>query len=251
MARLPALNVAGLVLHGKLAVGIDLDQLWTDAAVLAVEEAVDDFVAVGAIGGYPSGASAPNQSRLTREGPVTVQAQRLNFFTRAQRVDGRAFQFLRHVISRLELGPAEVQRISVTGGDPARPVQLPLIDDDNEGEAYPEPPPKYRFDVDWTDEAPSKRRRVVVEMNAAVDAVIVEALRRPVERWAALLERSAFTLPYGLPDVLDNVMGQVTLFDAFAIEIEVPVYQSSEVGWDVLLNMLDASSLGIVRVEID
>jgi hypothetical protein len=155
------------------------------------------------------------------------------------------------MVARLDLGEAQVTRIAVHRQAGGTPRILPVVDDDNESNAYPASLDTYRFDVEWSEEAHGKRRRVVVQLDAAVTEASIDALMKPVGSWARLLERSAFALPMGMPDVLDNVMGQVALFDAWSAEIEVPVYQGSDTGWDVLLNLFEASSLGIVSVEIE
>ncbi len=88
---------------------------------------------------------------------------------------------------------------------------------------------------------------VALELSEAWDEASSTAALGAV---AGFVAAGAFTMPLGLPDVLDNVAGQVALFDAWSAEIEVPVYKSSDVGWDVLLNLFEATSLGIVNVEV-
>lgn len=252
MAKLPSLYLGGsLDLRGDVIITCELSEAWDQASSAAVQGVMSDFVAAGNRGAYPSVGASPKASHLAQAGRPVVQGTSVRFSLMATSVDGRACQLLRHMVSRLDLGDAYVSRIDVHPPGGGSPRMLPVIDDDNETDAYPPAPDPCRFAVEWSDDGGGKRRRVVVEFGAEIGGAEIDALKEPVDCWARLLERGAFAMPLGLPDDLDNVMGQVALFDAWSAEIEVPVYKSSEVGWNVLLNLLEATSLGIVRVEVE
>jgi hypothetical protein len=252
MDKLPWLGVAGsLDLRGYFVIAFELSEAWGEASSASVEGIVADFVAAGQRGGFPAPGVSPIASRLAPAAPMGSHETSLSFPLSATDVDGRACQLLRHMTARLDLGGPQVTRIEIQRPGAGAAKMLAVVNDDNEADAYPALLDAYRFAVEWVTDATAKRRRVVVEYGAEIGEKEIEALKEPVGCWARLLERSAFALPLGMPDVLDNVMGQIALFDGWSAEIEVPVYRGSEMGWAVLLNLLEASSPGIVRVEIE
>ncbi len=257
MSRLAALTLWGRPEpEGPLSISFELSQAWPPDVVAQIELIVRAFANVGEAGGYPRGGAAAMSSKLQLVAGPRCSGAVLEFELLADAVDGRAFQFLRHMAGRVEFRGAVLRRIQVRElrAVALSRLDMPLVDYANEGVAYPSPPPSYVFPVDWSELTPSKFRRVLVEAGAKLERKHFDLLREPINRWARLLEGGAFALPCGHPDVLENVMGQLALFDATTAVIEVPVYLSSEVGWECLLNLLDAFSqrtLAIARVEID
>lgn len=247
MAKLAELVLWGeRVPSGPLELSFELSQPWIPGQVEAVHRIVADFAAAGNLGAYPSADAQPSVSSLVLTSSGQVFEKRLTFELVATAIEGRAYQFLRHMAARLEYGEASLRRIDVREPRLASLVRrsLPIIDEDeDEAELYPEPRAKYSFEVEWDEEGDrGKFRRLLIEFYERLQWEHFDLLAVPINAWGKLLEGGAFTMPIGMPDMLDNVMGQTTLFDAFTAEVAVPVYRSSEVGWDILLNMLDAFS---------
>lgn len=244
MSKLVPLIVAGgACLDDQIFLALERDSPWPDDDVVAVTAVVETFVAAGTRGAFPCPGIAPAQQQLALVGAGVVNGPTLGYWFRGQHLDPRAFQLVRHMVSRLEPPGDSVVRISagVTGpGVPPR-RNLPVIDYDNEGSEYPQAVDVPGFGVYWDDSLSySKARRILVELTAEIEGPPVDDFIAHVACWGALLEAGALALPLGLPDVMDNVMGMITQFDAFTLELEVPVYQSSEVGFDLLINLLSA-----------
>lgn len=246
MSLLASLIVVGpKCLDGRLHLSFERSSDWPPDEAKEFEAAVHDFVAAGELAAFPCSGAKPGQQALEVRSPFQTSGPTLDVFLFAKELEPRAFQFLRHMVSRIEHAEDEkLLRITVaasateSSGVPPR-LNYPIVDYDNEEDMLPEPLANPGFAIEWDDELEySKSRRLLVEFPSDIEGPAVDRLEDYAKRWGRLLERSAFTLPLGMPDVLDNVMGSVSQFDSATIEIEVPVYQSGEYGWDVLLNML-------------
>jgi hypothetical protein len=250
MAKLPELRVAGpLLLDGPLELQLRLSHTWTKEQVGLIAPLVGAFVRAGSLGAFgPRSGAGP--SRLVMTMATAPEDRVFTYDLRATAIDRRSFQFLRHMLSRPDLGSATLTGLDVMTAVAAPWVVLAPVDDENEADLYPAPRDRYGFRVEWVEDvAPSKSRRVLVEFRDELDRDDFEHLEEPVSAWNALLEAGAFALPYGLPDATDNVPGFTSVHDAFTAEIGVSVYQGSEIGFDCLLNLLDAVSVAPSTID--
>lgn len=243
MSILAALAVFGdKNLDGRIALSLERSGPWPDDEVAAAQAVVEAFVEAAHRGAFPMPGEDPASSDLALVDPPTVAAAQLGFTLEARNVDARALQLLRQMLSRIEhAGDASLRHINATrhGHGRTHRIVYPVIDDDNEQDQYPEPPAAPGFVVHWDDDVGySRSRRVLVEFPHAIEGEPVDTFIEYVEAWGKLLEASAFALPAGMPDVLDNVMGPVSQFDVVTLEVEIPVYKSSERGFDVLTHLL-------------
>lgn len=256
MSKVPSLSLWGDIdPTGPLHLVIELSEPWTPEWIAAVEARVDAFVAAGALGAFPSSRAQPGESTLLRVGAPVANGPVLAFALEATKVDGKAYQYLRHMIASLSFGEAEPRHVHVRERSQAAPprITLPLVGHDNEGSAYPARPPRRSFPVVWDDTFTSKRRRVLVEVTRPLVRADFDRLADPVGAWGRMLEANAFSLPESYPDEVDCIMGQTTLFDTVTAQIEVPRYVGSEVAWDCLANLLEAFAvqqpIGLVFIE--
>lgn len=241
MAKLPFLRVAGPpLLHGLVTLRIRLSTEWAAPALASIDELVLAFLRVGGRGGLgPREKAGP--SLLLLNMPGKVMERDLVYELWSSGVDRRSFQFLRHMVSRPELGEAVATRMDVSAAGELQWVDLAAVDDGNEAETYPAPSERYAFEVVWVEDVePSTSRRVLVEFRDELDREDFARLEEPVSAWNYVLEAGAFALPFGLPDVAESAAGFLTTHDAFTVEIGVSAYRASEVGIDCLLRMLDA-----------
>lgn len=241
MSTLPSLAIiGGPVLGGAIGLSLEHSDAWTDPDVAFVTARIESFVRAGALGAYTAPKVAPGLGQLELLGPGKVNAKGLSFPLRGDHVDARAFQLLRHMLSRLASEVGALRHMFVVGTTPGAGTRVahPAIDFDNEADQYPEAPAKPGFAVLDEEGSFRKARRVLVEYPALVEGKLVDELEAYALAWGELVEHGAFTMPIGLPDVIDNVMGVVSQFDAITYEIEIPVYNGSELGFDVLLHML-------------
>jgi hypothetical protein len=91
---------------------------------------------------------------------------------------------------------------------------------------------------------------VLVEFPGVVEGKVVDELAIYVAAWGKLLERGAFALPLGLPDVIYSVMGPVVIYDAITYEIEIPVFNGSELGFEVLLHVLSTYHARVAPIRV-
>ncbi len=242
MSTLPSLAIiGGPELGGAISLTLEHATAWSAPDVAFVTAVLHSFVRAGALGAYTSTrAQQPGTGEFELVGAATVAGAGLSFQLRALALDARAFQLLRHMLSRLESDGGMLRRMFVVGTTPGAGTRVayPAIDYHNEADQYPEAPGKPGFAVVIDDGAYGKARRVLVEYPALVEGHVVDALCEYAAAWGELVEHGAFAMPVGLPDVIYSVMGVVSQFDAITFEIEVPVYAGSELGFDVLLHML-------------
>ena len=248
MSKLTSLVINGsATLDGPVFLVFERSAPWPDCEAAAVTEVVQMFVAAGERSAYPGPGVAPGQQDLELTGPAIIAGPNLGYWLRARQLDARAFQLVRHMVSRIEpQEEASLLRITAGISGPGMPprTSLPVIDYENEAVQYPGRPARAGFAVVWDDEAPtSKARRVLVEMASPIAGPPVDAFIDCVRPWGALVESGAFTMPIGLPHSMDNVMDMITQFDALTLEIAIGVYRSSESGFDVLLHILSAYHL--------
>lgn len=246
MSKLAILVVSGgSCLNGPIHLVFERSAPWPDGEIVTVTRMLETVVAAGKHGAYPCPGAAPGQQELELVGPATVVGPKLGYWLRGRHVDARAFQLLRHLVSRLELRQASLLRITAGGTGPGVPqTSLPAINYENEEDQYLDGPTQPGFRVLSDDSLSySKSRRVLVEHASVIDARQVDALADYVRSWGALVEGGAFALPLGLPDLMDSEMGMITQLDAFTVEVEIGTYQASELGFDVLLHMLSTYHL--------
>jgi hypothetical protein len=260
MSLLPALDVhGGAILNGDLLLTLEGSENWTDEATAAVTAAMYSFLAVGALGGYRGIGPGTSRSSLTLSVEPKFVSPSLQIVLAADNVSPLAFQYIRQMIGHLDLTGAAVNRILILQKNmpvgQAKTLRCPPIDDANEGDMYPAPISTQPFVVTFDESPPSKHRRFLVELSNLVGNEDVEQARAICGLWGALLEGGAFSLPVGMPDEIDSVMGFVSQLDASSLEVEVPVYRASEAGWDVLINLLATTKerriLNIVAVTIE
>lgn len=247
MSKLATLVVeGGPCLDGPIHLVFERSAPWPAAEVAIVTAIVEAFVAAGERGAFPCPGIAPGLHELALVGPGVAAGHRLGYRLHGRHVEARAFQLLRHMISRFEPEEASLLRIvaGTTGpGVPPR-VSYPVIDYDDEEDQYPEGPAQPGFGVYWDDTLSyAKARRVLVELPTPIEGPPIDVLEDYVLRWGGLVEGGAFALPLGLPDVMDSAMGMITQLDAFTLEIEIGIYQGSELGFDVLLHILSTYHL--------
>lgn len=243
MSTLPSLAIiGGPVLGGAIGLSLEHSTAWVEADVAFVTALVESFVRAGALGAYTAPKAAPGTGELELIGAPKVAAAGLTFQLRGAHVDARAFQLLRHMLSRLESDAGMLRHMFVVGTTPGAGVRVayPPVDYDNEADQYPEAPAKPGFAVVVEEGAFAKARRVLVEYPSVVEGKVVDELCSYAAAWGELVEAGAFALPIGLPDVIYCVMGVVSQFDAITFEIEIPVFSGSELGFDVLLHLLAA-----------
>ena len=243
MSILAALTLHGpRTLDGTHLIALERTEAWTDEEVAAAQAVVEVWVEAGHRGAFPMPGADPAISDLTLSAPTQTNEAYLGFTVDATSVDPRSLQLLRHMLSRL--GPpddASLRHIAVTaqGHSMGARLSFPAIDGDNEHDQYPPAPTQPGFGVYWDDDIGySRARRVLVEFPGAVEGPPVDTLADYALVWGAMVEGGAFTLPQGLPDVLDNVMGSVSQFDIATLEIEVPVFKSNERAFDLLFHLL-------------
>lgn len=240
----PLVISGGPCLDGPVFLTFERSAPWPDDEVATVTEMVETFVDAGHHGAFPCPGKMPAELSLSLRGDPVVNAAALGFWMDAQSLDARALQLVRHLVSRVEMPPPDsLRRIfaGVTGPGTPPQRQAPVIDYDNDAAEYPSVVPQPGFYVESDDSLSySKSRRILVEMKDEIEGPPVDDFIAYVKPWGALVEGGALALPLGLPDVMDNVMGMVSQFDAYTLEIHVPVYKSSESGIDLLVNILAA-----------
>lgn len=240
----PLVISGGPCLNGKVFLTFERSVPWPDDEVEAIAELVATFVDAGQHGAFPCPGKSAAELSLELRGDPVVNDAALGFWMDAENLDARAFQLVRHQVSRLELAPPDsLRRIFAGMTGPGTPAQrhAPVIDNDNDASEYPPAVADPGFYVEHDGSLSyTKSRRILVELKEEIEGPPVDDFIAYVAPWAALLEGGALALPLGLPDVMDNIMGLVTQFDAYTLEIFVPTYQSSESGIDLLLNTLAA-----------
>jgi hypothetical protein len=239
MPELPTLHVAA----GDHISGFAEVQLFTNATLDAaglrlIERGIAVFVEAGAQGGYPVSSIPPQQSSMALADDLTSDSSGAHFVLQAREITRNSLQLLRHILSKPELPECELMQIQVHDRSGHSMQVLPEIDEYNEPSLYPAVSSHLEFSIEYGEDDFAKSRRVEVEFFTPTDISEIESIESYVVAWGSLLEAGAFALPYGLPDVVESVMGQVRQFDTHSVEIEVPVYSASEEGWNVLMNML-------------
>jgi hypothetical protein len=253
MSTLPSLAIiGGPVLDGAVALSLEHSHAWSDADVGFITARLESFVRAGALAAYTAPKAAPGTGELELLGPGKITATGLTFQLRGAHLDARAFQLLRHMVSRLESEVGSLRHMFVVGTTPGAGTRVayPAIDFDNEADHYPEAPAKPGFAVLSEEGAFRKARRVLVEFPAVVEGKVIDELEIYAMAWGELVEHGAFTMPIGLPDVIDNVMGVLSQFDAITFEIEIPVFNGSELGFDALLHMLAAYHVRVAPLRV-
>jgi hypothetical protein len=257
-ASLALLEVSGgSVLQGPLSLVLEATGAWTADRIANFGVALKVFVDAGAMGGYRAVGPGTTPSSLAIASPPAEAGSSLYAEFTAENVEPRSLQYLRHQVARLDLGGSQVVRIFARELAPrhsARTVAYPAIDDGTEEDLYPEPITPQPFAVEWSDVRSEKSRRLELHMGRTVMNADVDEAAQLAGVWGSLLEGGAFALPAGMPGEVDSFLGAVTQFDRDTIEIEIPVYQASEAGWDVLLNLIATARHGgwpVVRVVIE
>ncbi len=236
-----------------VSIAFERSSPWPQAEADEIVATIRVFAEAGQRGGFPAPNVSPSQSSLA-VGRVSLRDTLLMIELTAGNVDVRAFQLLRHMISRVPIADPDVLvRIEVLGtGSTRRP--LPIVDNENEFETYPGVGMVQLQLLSDDSSEGVKCRRVLVDFSRSATPADVAALSPVTDAWAALLEGGAFAMPFALPAAVENVYGRLTQFDAFALEINAAIYKSSEAGFDVLCNMLDAANAtvgGLRSITID
>jgi hypothetical protein len=226
-------------------------------AASAVTALVERFVGAGRAGGYTLPSVAADRSRLELVPGVVVGSDQLTYRLEAKYVTGLAFQILRLMVGTVPGQSWAVGTILVREPRPGplNRVELPLPDDENEDDVYPEMSVSVPIAVDWVETQFSWSRRCLVEFASPVQPNQLQAVKDRVNLWWALVEARGFVLPTDFPiEEILSTLGDVTQFDEFTIEIAVDRFHASEAAWEVLVSLLDAysrSGVPIVNVDVE
>jgi hypothetical protein len=219
--------------------------------------ACEAFAMAGALGAYALAGNTRHEASMAASAIVRAGERQAGVLFTASNTDPKAFQFLRNMLGQVVACDARLDRIRVMaqGEQATQPVRLPQVDERNESVAYPATAiTPAVFELIWSDSEFSKARRVMVEFREPPPADLPARLDPYLDAWFQLLERGAFSAPFGLPFETQSIGGALTLFDETSYEISIVRFLSSEAGFRVLANMLGHFSrhvLAIASVEID
>jgi hypothetical protein len=235
--------VADVPLSGSFELRLEnLDDPATAARILApLMRAVERL---GAQGGFCPAMRVTAQSVLHRILPPSYLTDGLSFGLAATEVDPRLVNIIRCLVVRTRVF-GEHPRLLLRQLDPpfsgtSRDFPEPAWE--NEEVLYPEPSDTLSFTLDIDDQVASRMRRCMIEPRGGADDALAATIGDWIQCWATLLEAGAFALPRQDPEEAISVMGGVSLFDPWSIEIVVDRFDANEAAWHVLINVLDAFS---------
>jgi hypothetical protein len=125
-------------------------------------------------------------------------------------------------------------------GGSDEPQRFPIPTEDNETTVYPGISPHLNLRVEFEDSEWSKSRRCLLQLHSSVQPQYVTGVSDWIRPWMASLEAGAYAMPIGLPVDAQSAGGFTAQFDEASIEISVMCFKASEMGWNTLLNCLDA-----------
>ncbi|MHB8474550.1 MAG: hypothetical protein ACYDC8_17215 [Gammaproteobacteria bacterium] len=211
---------------------------------------------VAAYGGFWGGGSPVSRSVIELRPTIGDEANGIVQSLHVAQLDPLVFQCLRQMVSLIRKDDINIDKIRVVDCGALNPTQVSLgwPDEDNEAQAYPRLSPELERALLFESADFAKSRRFLVELDRSITPVALVEFERWVLAWYRLLECSAFSMPVGLPQETDSLVGQVSQFDDVTVEVTVDRFLASEQAWLVLANMTGAfwrSHANILRIVID
>jgi hypothetical protein len=241
---------------GKTELIVELAAPLDDAGGDLIDSAIEVFCTAAALGAFCEESAAPG-SCICRVLSSDRPSGRVQFELECRGIDHRAFQVLRNMLAKLNEEGVRARELSIRSTSirlPEVPV-APLIDEDNEDEAYP---PLHRgasVEVADEDVGGSWFRRCVVMLRAPVGQAQVDALGSLASPWFDVLEAGGYAMPLDFPWDVECVGDTVAQFEEDSMEVTVLRFQASEEAWCVLGNLIfmNATALGLAveRVVVD
>ena len=251
--RMPKLFLVGVESPtAHLRLRLELSAGKPDDALLEIDKLVRSFVTAGERGGYPSPDSAANVSRLTLSAAPQIKGRQIVCDLQAEHVDPRAFQIVRIMIgaSRSSAWTAGSVTIEEVRTGTLRRIDVPLPDDLNDEDVYPDVSNLVPFVVDWVSTQFSMSRRLLAAFRYPIQPEHVDGVAELVRIWGDLVEANGFSLPTEMPlEEVESVVGPVDQLDEFTIECVVDRFEACETAWNVLINLLDAYSRSMFRMS--
>jgi hypothetical protein len=254
---LPTLRLAAAADHtGQYRVAFTFPAASADLAIPQLRLLVSTWIDLGIHGGFPHpravGDFLPDFKLAGEFYENDTYVGRLL----ARSIDPRAFQLIRNMAGRLSLQGIDVRSVVVEEhGESGEQLKIPIPNEDNESDVYPGLSPHLAFTVEFEDSEWSKLRRCILQLRSSVQPHHVRGISEWIRPWVASLEAGAYALPVGLPGEVHSAGGFTAQFDEASIEISVICFKASEMGWNTLMNSLDAyarrESVPLSLVTID
>ena len=230
-----------------------------DLAVATAEvgDVFGAFAAAGRLGAYVLAGDSKIESTIEYEGQLVTHDHSVSAVCVASNIDPRAFQLLRNMLGEMRARGTSIDsiRVEVSGFREGTIARLPEITNMNESEAYPTAARASDFPgLIWADSEFSKLRRVLVEFYESPPKLTFERMKTYADAWYLLLEKGAFSRPFGPPFETQSIRGTLSRFDEVTNEISISRFIASEAGFKLLANMLGHFSRYVsrlARVEID
>lgn len=229
----------------------------TENTIADVSDICFSFASAGKFGAYAIAGNSKIGTAIAYDGKVFAHNNSITVEFITTNINYKAFQFFRNMLMLLQEKDVAISSIGVIVHDyhGNQTIRLPEITDINESEEYLNvviTPDISEFI--WGNSEFSKTRRVLIEFHESLTKEQFLTLCIYTDAWYLLLEKGAFSSPFGLPLETQSLRGMASLFDEVTYEISISRYISSEVGFKVLANMLKHFSRNvfpITKVEID
>lgn len=242
----------------ELAVRFELEQAATPDQLQFLENAVAQFVALGAFGGLGRSTVSPVDSSLAIKGSnLTVPTEPL-FELAAKDVDVRSFQLLRHVAWRWSAQAQAIRLMELTDHTPGAQRQRPQLPDatwKTEQAAYPPQSQLLQIRVEHGDPADyQKERRCVIEFGRRVPNHVFDDVVAPISAWLQVAAQGAYGLPVKPAFEAEVWLENLGPYDEYSVELALTLFEASEAAWYSLLNCLERYSVTaepIVLVTIE
>lgn len=226
------------------------------ASANQIDDACSTFASAGSHGAFETSQRSGTRPSFIYEDALARGTSILALFSTSG-MDYRAFHFLRNMLDRTPAYDMTLKSISIAadGFRESEALLLPEIDQLNESDQYPRvvlSPDIPSFISESTDF--SKSRRAIVEFREPLRQDSFSALQRCTDAWYLLLEKGAFSKPFGSAFEAESIRGNLSRYDETSYEIHVSRYIVSEIGFKILANMLKHLSRyvsPVVQIEID
>lgn len=206
-------------------------------------------------GAFPLEGYSPLHSNLIVKKPLYLATPTKAIFEiEIQYIDYRVmgifFNLLKNLYPKLSL----VKKITIYPTDKhIKTISTTLKKPNFTNEVFYYPPlyKKLGFKVEYS-ELPKdshKYRRALIITKEVMSESTIEAYILRINSWISLLNKNSYALPVREPNKATFIADEPEFYDENILELYIPVFETSQLAWFSLINILERASIEISELE--